>query len=53
LIRYVPAKRQLVFNGLHGVTFQDIKLFITIAVQVKKTIGGLAQMDKTSTTNQQ
>jgi hypothetical protein len=31
--RYVPLKRQLTFNGLHGVISQKIVLFITTAVR--------------------
>jgi hypothetical protein len=31
--RYVPPKRQLTFNGLHGVISQMIILFVTTAVR--------------------
>jgi hypothetical protein len=31
--RYVPPKRRLFFNGLHGVMSQEIALFITITVR--------------------
>jgi hypothetical protein len=31
--RYVPPKRRLVFNGLHGVIFRKMALFITTAVR--------------------
>jgi hypothetical protein len=31
--QYVPPKRQLTLNGLHGVIFQKIVLFITSAVR--------------------
>jgi hypothetical protein len=28
---YIPPKRRLDFNGLHGLTFQNIEFFILIA----------------------
>jgi hypothetical protein len=31
--KYVPPKRRLTFNGLHGVTSQKIELFISIALR--------------------
>jgi hypothetical protein len=31
--RYVPPKRQLTFNGLHGIVSQKIEVFITTAVR--------------------
>jgi hypothetical protein len=31
--RYVPLKRQLIFNGLHGVISQKIVLFIMTTVR--------------------
>jgi hypothetical protein len=32
--RYVPPKRRLTFNGLQGVVFQKMILFITTAVKI-------------------
>jgi hypothetical protein len=32
-LRYVPPKRRLTFNGLHGVITQEIELFITTGVR--------------------
>jgi hypothetical protein len=32
ILRYVPSKRQLTFNGPHGVIYQKIALFITTAL---------------------
>jgi hypothetical protein len=42
--RYVPPKRQLTFNGLHGVISQKIALFITAAVRTsyRRGNGGIA-----------
>jgi hypothetical protein len=37
-IRYVPPKHQLIFNGLHGVIYQKIVLFITTAVTTSNPI---------------
>jgi hypothetical protein len=34
--RYVPPKRRLTFNGLHGVISQKIQVFITTAVRASK-----------------
>jgi hypothetical protein len=31
--RHVDPKRRLVFNGVHGIIFQKIELFITTAVR--------------------
>jgi hypothetical protein len=32
-MRYVPPKRRLTFNGIHGVISQKVGLFITTAVR--------------------
>jgi hypothetical protein len=39
--RYVPPKRQLTFNGLHGVISQKTVLFITTAVRTSNPTFGI------------